>query len=72
MNLVCSVKEDDNLFSLDEFREGCLNGLFIDDDGTGYYSNGVEYQTEQSAQPGSICRGEHAPTWATHVVWFNN
>lgn len=43
--------------------------------GTGYYSNGVEYDTDKPAIPSEICMVEgkltDPPEWATYVVWFN-
>ena len=59
-----------DLFTIADFRQCVDIGLFIDEDGSGYYSDGVLYGDKDVAKPSEIGNGIINPS-ATHVIWFN-
>jgi hypothetical protein len=62
-----------DLFTLEEFKNDCLEGYFNNYDGTGLYSDGVyEYGNpwENTARPSDFISGKNRTDFS-HVVWFN-
>ena len=57
-------------FSLKEFVDAVMILAFVDDDGTGYYSNGKQMFRSSPAIPSAIRAGK-VDSKFTHVVWFN-
>lgn len=54
-----------DLFTIEEFRNCVEVGLFIPDDGCGYYGNSTNY-----TYSGCIW-SDPAPEGATHIHWYN-
>lgn len=52
-----------------EFEECCRNGLFVNDDGVGYYA-GIMSMTRIPVDCRSFYNGIYERRY-THVVWFN-
>lgn len=67
------------LMTIQEFRDSCYAGGFVDDDGHGYYVVNNEIYIPAFDEPGFAkpsdishpSRWEHIPSDATHVLWFN-
>jgi len=68
--MIMKIPDYGDLFTLSEFTNHCLRGLFIDYDGSGYYSNGNVYYCNRPAYPSEIVIGDIDSTY-THVLWFN-
>lgn len=63
------VKDEDDIFTLDEFLDQCQSGMFVNSDGSGSYSkNGFIYW--EDAVPSDFISGRINRDY-THVVWFN-
>ena len=62
-----------DLFTRDEFRERVKNGLFIDSDGEGGYSNENGDWIGKWLSPSSFTRDEdkNKNMEYTHVIWYN-
>lgn len=62
-----------DLFTRDEFRERVENGLFIDSDGEGQYSNENGDWTGKWLSPSSFTLDEdkNKNMEYTHVIWYN-
>jgi hypothetical protein len=64
------IDEDDHVMTVEEFKEDCASGGFIDYDGFGYpakdgkTASGGEHRVYPSER-GKI------PADATHIVWYN-
>lgn len=59
-----------DLMPLDDFKDACESGMFIDYDGFG------ELATEDKTSkiyitPSMLRTGFKIPGWCTHVLWFN-
>ncbi len=67
------VDEDDDIYTLEEFRENVNCGGFIDDDGYGDWSDGkVKLRGwNNKVHPSSFGEDLRDHPWATHVVWYN-
>lgn len=69
------MKELNNgyLYTRDEFRERVDNGLFIDSDGEGQYSDENGGWTHKWLSPSSFWRDEanNKNMEYTHVIWYN-
>lgn len=61
------------LYTRDEFRERVDNGLFIDSDGEGQYSDENGDWTGKWLSPSSFWRDEdnNKNMEYTHVIWYN-
>lgn len=67
-----------HLFTMEEFKKYCKDGMFIDDDGTGYYST-KDRRSNIRIQPSHISLGccltgittENESIEFTHVTWYN-
>ncbi len=66
MEKPCIIPSEEycDVFTVDEFEEAMENGEFVEDDGVGYFANSEFYDAKSSCWWA-------APSWATHVVWFN-
>ena len=60
-----------DLIPLDEFKGACDCGAFIDYDGFGHYATKHQMDGDYEVRPSNVVKGEVAPEWATHVMWFN-
>ena len=62
-----------DLFTRDEFRKNVENGLFIDSDGEGQYSNKNGDWTRKWLSPSSFTSDEakNKNMEYTHVIWYN-
>ena len=58
-----------DLFTIEDFRGYCLDGVIMDDDGSGNYAT-HDQMSNVDAQPSLIEKGEIDLRF-THVVWFN-
>lgn len=66
-----SVTSDDDVFSLGDFIEMCIDGNFIDYDGFGYLAKDGQYYSG-AIYPSDIVDGiVSADSIFTHVVWYN-
>lgn len=59
-----------DLMTLKEFKTSCVQGLFGDYDGFGFYSDGENYDPANKIYP-SMMLTHVSPAWATHILWFN-
>lgn len=64
----CIPEEEDDVYTVKEFREACACGGFIDYDGYGYPVKDGKADPDVIIQPSRL--GE-IPDDATHIVWFN-
>lgn len=75
LNIKINMRQLSNgdLFTRDEFRERVENGLFIDSDGEGQYSNENGDWTGKWLSPSSFTRDEdkNKNMEYTHVIWYN-
>lgn len=55
-----------DLFTLEEWKEHLQNGLFIEDDGSGYWADDFKHTDD-----GDVFDISTKPDWATHILWFN-
>jgi len=68
--IISKIPAFGDLFTLNEFTYNCFRGLFIDNDGSGYYSDGNIYYHNRPAYPSEIVTGNADKNY-THVIWFN-
>lgn len=59
-----SIKEEDDVYTLTEWKQVREYNAIAPYDGNGYWSNGTHYSYDYDCF-------EPKPKWATHVVWFN-
>jgi hypothetical protein len=64
----CGPDEEDDVYTVAEFREYCKNRMFIDYDGFGYPVRNGKADPEVCVKPSRV---ESIPADATHVVWYN-
>lgn len=55
--------------TLEDFKESCESGAFIDYDGFGYYAT-AKKMTHKIILPSDVKKGRCKSEY-THVVWFN-
>lgn len=66
------LPDNGELMSLQEFIHFCEIGLFIDTDGSGYYSDGRVFWREKPAIPSDIIKYKISfDTKHRYVIWFN-
>lgn len=58
-----------DMFQLEEFIEACKCNAFIDEDGYGYYSDGI-LMSDIIIVPSDIVHGTIDYDFS-HVIWFN-
>lgn len=63
------IPEYGDLMTMQDFVECVECGGFIDDDGSGNYSDG-RHMTDIGIEPSDVSALEHDTSWS-HVVWFN-
>jgi hypothetical protein len=59
---------EDDVYTIDEFKEHCESGGFIDYDGFGHPVKDSKCDPSFIVKPSEI---ENIPVDATHVVWYN-
>lgn len=58
-----------DVFTVEEFKQYCQTGAFVDYDGYGYAAkNGMAAGGKAVIQPSKL---NEIPDDATHIVWFN-
>lgn len=64
----CGPDDEDDVYTVEEFRKFCAGGMFIDYDGYGHPVK--DGKADESIE---ICpsRVSSIPKDATHIVWFN-
>lgn len=68
--MICT-KDGVCIFTVEEFKEACCNqGCFVDDDGSGYYSNDLKQSSNLLALPSDFMKGKIDTKW-TYVFWYN-
>ncbi len=63
-----TIKKDNEVFTVQEFKIRCRDKLFIDYDGHGYAAKNGKMNGKIIIKPSRI---SEIPPDATHVVWFN-
>ena len=63
------IPKGSDVYLMDEFVESCLDGMFIDHDGFGYYAMEGK-MSDLKVRPSDVTRGGYDPNW-TYVVWYN-
>ena len=64
----CGPASEDDVYTVEEFRQYCENGMFIDYDGFGHPVKDKKADTSICIVPSKLKR---IPADATHIVWFN-
>lgn len=64
----CGPDDEDDVYTVDEFRALCKNHSFIDYDGHGYPVRGTMADSSVVIKPSRV---NEIPADATHVVWYN-
>lgn len=60
------IPKTTDVYTLEEFKQCVETGCFIPDDGSGYF---MKNDREESNI--SVWSTDEAPSWATHVSWYN-
>lgn len=61
-------KDEDDVYTIEEFRQNVQNGSFIDYDGFGYPVKNGKADESIFVKPSEL---DQIPTDATHIVWYN-
>lgn len=64
----CGPKNEDDVYTIDEFKRFVEKSAFIDYDGWGYPVKNKKYDGDIQIQPSTINK---IPNDATHIIWFN-
>lgn len=64
----CGPDDEDDVYTIAEFRELCEGGTFIDYDGFGYPVRDRMADSDVLIKPSYL---EAIPADATHIVWYN-
>lgn len=64
----CGPDDEDDVYTVDEFKEHCHVGSFIDYDGHGYPVKDGMADEDVVVKPSRV---NEIPSDATHVVWYN-
>ena len=64
----CGPDDEDDVYTVDEFRAFCKQGSFIDYDGHGYPVRGSMVDSSVVIKPSRL---ETIPDDATRIVWYN-
>ncbi len=67
----CGPDDEDEVYTVAEWIEHCIQGSFIDYDGCGYLVKGGKSDPSVMVTPSMVTEGTFDPQDATHVVWFN-
>lgn len=66
------VEKDDDIYTLDQFRESVKSCAFLDDDGHGQYSNGkIKWGRVYPSDVDDSDEWNRQLKYATHIVWYN-
>ena len=60
---------DNDIYTLSSFKSMCKSGGFIDYDGSGVYSDGIQ-KSDIAIYPSDIIAGNYRKDF-THVIWYN-
>lgn len=60
---------DNDMYTLSAFKSMCKSGGFIDYDGSGVYSDGIQ-KSDIAIYPSDIIAGNYRKDF-THVIWYN-
>jgi hypothetical protein len=63
------IPKDAYLPAVEEFIEDCESGMFINDDGSGYWANPPK-MTRIPVDCRELAKGKVLPGY-THIAWFN-
>lgn len=61
-----NVDFEGDLFTIEEWNNHVRNGLFVPDDGSGFWADATRH-----VDIGDPFDSSTKPDWATHVMWFN-
>ena len=64
----CGPEDEDDVYTVEEFRDCCEVGAFIDYDGFGYPVKNSLADNSITIVPSRL---EEIPEDATHIIWFN-
>ena len=64
----CGPEEEDDVYTIDEFKSCVHSGAFIDYDGFGYPVKDKKADPKITIVPSCL---ETIPEDATHIIWFN-
>lgn len=64
----CGPDDEDDVYTVTEFRNLCQRGSFIDYDGFGHPVRNNLADAEVVIKPSRV---DEIPETATHVVWYN-
>ena len=64
----CGPDNEDDVYTVEEFKAYCENGSFIDYDGYGHPVKDKLADESINIKPSKL---ENIPENATHIIWFN-
>ena len=64
----CGLDDEDDVYTITEFRELVETGMFIDYDGDGHPVKNKMCDPDIIVKPSRV---EDIPKDATHIVWYN-
>lgn len=64
----CGPDDEDDVYTVEEFRSKCQSGAFVDYDGFGHPVRDSKCDPNVYVFPSEV---DEIPADATHVVWFN-
>jgi len=64
----CGPEKEDDVYTVEEFKNCVESGAFIDDDGYGYPVKDKKSDSSIIINPSEI---NMIPPDATHIIWFN-
>ncbi len=64
----CGPRDEDDVYTVDEFRECVKDGAFIDYDGFGHPVKDKKANEDICIQPSRV---DDIPDDTTHIIWFN-
>ena len=67
-NYGCGPADEDDVYTIEEFKEYCDTGAFIDYDGFGYPVKDKLSDPSIFIKPSRL---DLIPKDATHIIWFN-
>lgn len=67
-NYGCGPKKEDDVYTVEEFKEQCIDGGFRDGDGHGYPVKDKKADRRICITPSRL---NLIPADATHIVWYN-
>jgi hypothetical protein len=67
-NYGCNAEDEDDIYTVDEFRELVSTGAFIDYDGHGRPVKDKLADRTMTIRPSTV---DEIPKDATHIVWYN-